>query len=73
VVLDASDNGVRLDLERFARGRTEMDSALNWKRYLVVMDLYTQYVADRLLRDLLREERVRGNQRLAAGNQRPGP
>ncbi len=73
VVLDASDNGVRLDLEQFARGRTEMDSALNWMRYLVVMDLYTQYVADRLLRELLREERVRSNQRLAAGNQRPGP
>lgn len=73
VVLDASDNGVRLDLERFAQGRTETDSALNWKRYLVVMDLYTQYVADRLLRELLTDERLRNNQRLAAANQRPGP
>lgn len=73
VVLDASDNGVRLDLEQFALGRTETNSALNWKRYLVVMDLYTQYVADRVLRDLLREERTRGHQRLAAANQRPAP
>jgi len=73
IVLDASDNGVRLDLERFASGRTETNSALNWKRYLVVMDLYTQYVADRLLRDLLTQERLRNNQRLAAANQRPGP
>lgn len=72
IVLDASDNGVRLDLERFASGRTEMNSALNWKRYLVVMDLYTQYVADRLLRELLTQERWRNNQRLAAVNQRPG-
>ena len=70
-VFDASDNGVRLDVERFARGRTEIDSALNWERYLVVMDLYTQYVADRLLRDLLKEERMRGDQRLATGNNRP--
>ncbi len=73
VVLDAADNGVRLSLEQFARGRTESNSALNWERYLVVMDLYTQYVVDRLLRDLLREERTRTNQRLATANQRPAP
>lgn len=72
-ILDAADNGVRLDVEQFARGRTQTNSALNWERYLVVMDLYTQYAADRLLRDLLREERMRGFQRLAAVNERPGP
>ncbi|MCC6907414.1 MAG: hypothetical protein IT430_05690 [Phycisphaerales bacterium] len=72
-VLNAADNGVRLSLEQFARGRTESNSALNWERYLVVMDLYTQYVVDRLLRDLLMEERTRNNRRLATANQRPAP
>ncbi len=72
-VLNAADNGVRLSLEQFARGRTETNSALNWERYLVVMDLYTQYVVDRLLRDLLMEERTRNNRRLATANQRPAP
>ncbi len=71
IVADASDNGVRIDVERFARGRTETNSALNWQRYLVVMDLYTQYVVDRLLRDLLREERWRAADRLARASKRP--
>lgn len=71
IVADASDNGVRLDVERFARGRTETNSALNWQRYLVVMDLYTQYVVERLLRELLREERWRADGRLAKASQRP--
>lgn len=58
-VVDAADNGVRIDLENFARGRTDPDTAFHWERFLVVMDLYTQYVCHRLLADLLFQERLR--------------
>jgi len=58
-VYDASENTVRLEVQEFARGRTDPDSALGWERFLYSMDQYTQFVSDRLLRDLLREERRR--------------
>ncbi len=58
-VVDASDNAILLDIEQFASGRTSTDSALGWERYLVRMDLYTQYVTHRLLSELLRQERTR--------------
>jgi len=58
-VIDASDNGVLLDVQRFAEGRDDPVSALGWRRFLYSMDAYTQYVGHRMIRDLLREERIR--------------
>jgi hypothetical protein len=58
-VLDAADVGVRLALRDFASSRTDEKTALNWERYLVVMDLYTRFVADHLVQDLIRQERTR--------------
>ena len=58
-IFDAADNGVRLDVEAFARGRTQSVTAMGWERYLAVMDLYTQYVSHRLLKQLLVAERSR--------------
>lgn len=57
-VLDAADVGTRLALKEFAQSRTIEKTALNWERYLVVMDLYTRFVADHLVRDLIRQERT---------------
>jgi hypothetical protein len=58
-VYDASDNAVQLEVESFARGRTDSETALGWERFLYSMDQYTQFVCDRLIRDLLRQERLR--------------
>lgn len=68
-ILDASDNAVRLDVERFARGRTDPDSILGWERFLYSMDAYTAYVGHRVIRDLIREERLRmGRQMVRFGS-----
>jgi len=58
-VFDASDNGVRLDVQEFAQGRSDDDTALGWRRFLYSMDSYTQYAGHRIIRDLIREERLR--------------
>ena len=68
-IIDASDNAVRLDVERFARGRTDPDSAFGWQRFLYSMDAYTIYVGHRVIRDLIREERLRmGRQMVRFGS-----
>lgn len=55
-IIDSSDNGVRIDLQYFAEGRTDPNTALGWRRYMKSMDLYTEYVSHHLIRTLLYEE-----------------
>jgi hypothetical protein len=58
-VFDATNHQTLMDLNQFAVGRTEPRSAYGKDAYLVSMDLYTQFVAYRLLHDLLDSERSR--------------
>jgi len=55
-VFDSQDQQVLLWLDDYAAGRTEPASAYGNRIYLVNMELYTQFVAYRLLHDLLRSE-----------------
>jgi len=55
-VFDSQDQQVLLWLDEYAAGRTEPASAYGNRIYLVNMELYTQFVAYRLLHDLLRRE-----------------
>ena len=66
--LDGKNHGVLMDLERYARGRHEADTALGWRRYLASMDLYTEYGAWRAVGRLIDHEWLR----LAGGPAREG-
>lgn len=59
--LDGKNNQVLMDLQNFAQGRQKHDSALGWRRYLVSMDLYSEFAAFRMMDGLLREEWLRAN------------
>lgn len=72
-VVDAADNGVLLAVERFAKGRTDRNTAYAWERYLVVMELYSQFVCHRLLGDLLYQERLRSVRAAGERRQRIAP
>ena len=58
-VFDASNHQTLAWLDEYATGRTEPNSAYGPRIYLVDMELYTQFVAFRLLHDLLDSERTR--------------
>jgi hypothetical protein len=58
-LFDASNHQTLMWLEQYAAGRTELNSAYGTRIYLVNMELYTQFVAYRLLHDLLAVERAR--------------
>jgi hypothetical protein len=58
-VFDASNHQTLAWLNEYAIGRTEPGSAYGQQVYLVNMELYTQFVAFRLLHDLLDSERAR--------------
>lgn len=58
-LFDASNHQVLAWLDQYAAGRTEPNSAYGKRIYLVNMELYTQFVAFRLLHDLLHVERMR--------------
>jgi hypothetical protein len=60
-VFDAANHQTLADLDAYAAGRSEPDSAFGSRIYLVNMEMYTQFVAYRLLCDLLDGERVRLN------------
>jgi len=55
-IWDASNHQTLASLQSFTRGRTRLDSAYGPDLYLVDMDLYTQFVAHRLVEKLLRNE-----------------
>jgi hypothetical protein len=58
-IWDASNHQTLTSLKSFTRGRTRLDSAYGPDLYLVDMDLYTQFVAHRLVEKLLRNEHSR--------------
>jgi len=60
-VFDARNHQTLMQLEEYARGRTQPGASYGVKVYLVNMELYTQFVAYRLLHDLLDSERARLN------------
>lgn len=57
--LDARNHQVQVDVQRYAAGRTEARSSLGWRRYLVSMDLYTEFASWRTVERLLEEEWLR--------------
>lgn len=57
--LDARDHGVLLELKDYARGRSDPESALDWKIYTASMELFTQFAAHHAVRVLLDNEWVR--------------
>jgi hypothetical protein len=58
-VFDARHHDTRRDLEAYAVGRTDPDNPFGTDIHLARMDLYTQFVSYRLLRDLLDHDRTR--------------
>jgi hypothetical protein len=58
-VFDGSNHQTLMQIEEYAAGRTEPSSAFGARIYLAKMELYTQFVAYRLLHDLLERERIR--------------
>jgi hypothetical protein len=55
-VFDAANHGTLADLESYAAGRNEPESAYGGEIYLVSMDVYAQFACHRLLHDLLEQE-----------------
>ena len=58
-IWDASNHHTLATLERYAQGRTRLNSAYGPDLHLVDMDLYTQFVAYQLVEKLLRDEQNR--------------
>jgi hypothetical protein len=58
-IFDASNHQTLMWLNEFASGRSQPKSAYGNDVYLVSMDLYTQFVAYRLMLNLLSAERAR--------------
>lgn len=59
VHLDAQGHDVLLALRRYADGRVETGTALEWRVYTASMDLYTEFVAHEAVRGLLDDEWLR--------------
>ena len=57
--LDAANHAVQIDLQSYAEGRYERTNPLGWRKYLVSMDLYTEFAAFQAVRHLLEAERAR--------------
>lgn len=57
--LDARDHAVLMDLQRFARGRSDNNSALRWRVYTASMELYTRFVAHHTVGRLIEHEWIR--------------
>lgn len=57
--LDGKNHGVQMRVERYAVGRTDPVSALGWRRYLMSMDLYTEFAAWHAVGRLLDHEWLR--------------
>ncbi|MDX2132273.1 MAG: hypothetical protein SFY69_09490 [Planctomycetota bacterium] len=57
--LDAKNHQVQMDVQSYAQGRHEGESALGWRRYLASIDLYSEFAAFRAVEDLVRQEWVR--------------
>jgi hypothetical protein len=58
-MFDASNHMTLVDLNNYAAGRSAPASPYGQRIFLVRMDLYTQFAANRLLVDLLQQEQAR--------------
>jgi hypothetical protein len=56
---DGASHAVLMDVERYATGRHDYDSALGWQRYVTSMELFTDYAAHASVRRVLDDERLR--------------
>ncbi len=57
--LDARNHQVQLLVQDYAHGRSDSGSALNWRIYLASMDLYTDFAAYHLVRQVVQDEWLR--------------
>lgn len=57
--LDARSHDVLLKLRRYAEGRRDSNTALDWRIYTASMDLYTQFAVHEAVRGLLDHEWLR--------------
>ena len=57
--LDANNHQVLASLQDYARGRYDRTNPLGWRKYLVSMDLYTEFAAFEAVAHLLQAERAR--------------
>jgi len=56
---DAANGDVRQNLTAYAYGRAPSDSPAGWRRYLLSIDLYGEFVAHEVVRDIFSTERRR--------------
>jgi hypothetical protein len=57
--LDAKNHQVLMDLKRYAEGRHNPQTALGWRRYVVSMDLFSEFAAWHAVGRLLDQEWLR--------------
>lgn len=57
--LDARNHQVQMWVREYAQGRSDPGSALNWRIYFASMDLYTEFAAYHVVRQLIGEEWIR--------------
>ena len=53
---DAANGDILRRLQQYAYGRTPTDAPAGWRRYLLDMDLYSEFVSHELMRRLFRSE-----------------
>jgi len=58
-MLDGRDQGVQMNVRRYAEGRTEQATALGWRGFMANMDLYSQFASWWSVYRLMSEERLR--------------
>ncbi len=56
---DAANGTILSQLSQYAKGRTAIDNPAGWRRYLLDMDLYCEFVSHELIVGLLNEEYYR--------------
>lgn len=57
--LDGKDQGVLVQVQKFAQGRHDPSAAMGWQRYVKSMDLYQQFAAHYAVEQLMESEKVR--------------
>lgn len=57
--LSGTNHQVLLDVQRYAAGRHDPKSALNWRRYVASMPLYTDFAAFHMVERLMQAETLR--------------
>ncbi len=70
-ILDARDHSVLMVLRDYAEGRSDKQSALDWRVHLASMDLFTRFAAHQTVRRLLDEEWLRLAREVSQQNRSP--